>query len=259
MFPQVQVSSKQVAYYMHHAEHSDLNSGQRLAARKYEESLQRLIERRDDILKLRQLMPVSLFGHSTPSPRQQAMLFRHSLDFFNDVYVTISDLASFLGRIVGLWQGVPVRSNDKFIKWIATAKDIPFGAEIAPTLAQARDYRTLLNHSSQNAAYDWGTLFDRDADTTRVYLFGAPSSKGNIPAGSDMRDNGSNEWMFCAPDERKVTDALFAPATVMTLIAGMQPLDDALSTCTLEADGGGSAPWMAAQSTLEDELEKYYK
>jgi hypothetical protein len=258
LIPLVSASTQQISYYMHMAVHSDLNAGQRLAAKKYEESLYRLVSRRDDLHELRQSLPLSVFGFSSPTTQQQSSLFRQSLDFYNDVYVTISDLASLLGRMKDFWPDVPVRSNDRFLKWMASAENIPNGDQIVPILAEARDFRTLLNHSSQNAAYDWGTQSDRQERTTRIVLFGAPSSKGTVPAGSTLGTGEAAGWTFAAPDERAVTDALFAPVMVMGLIAGMHPIDDALSTCTLEAEGFGSAGWVATQSIIERDLSADY-
>lgn len=247
------VMGHRLSYATHNADHVKLNPAQRLAVQHLREQLRRLLRKRDAYASFIRAAGNSPMGlGKQPTADQQDIAYELTQGFFEQVYATISALASVHGRIrVHLAQTEPpINSNDKFLTWWGTVGSNGWLTSSLDTLRAARDFRTIFMHPQMWPIYDWGTV--SSGDDIRVVLHGAESSKGNIPPGAS-RATQSSYWEFFAPDMDEVLEAFeqLCHATFGPIFT-WYPQDEHATPCTWEPDGIGSTIGDAAARALRE-------
>ncbi len=231
-----------LSYATHNVDHVHLNPAQRMAIQHLREQLRRLLRKRDAYLAFIQSVDLGPMGlGKRPTPTQQDVAYELTQGFFEQVYATLSALASVHSRI-RLYPSVdeaPIRSNEKFLAWWDKVNEGGWLTDAISYLGEARDYRTVFMHPAMWSLFDWRTV--GTVDYIYVVLYGSQSSNGNIPPGSERSEHDQSVWEFIAPDMdamlwsfEKLCSASFGP------IFTWYP-DDVESTCTWEPDGIGSS------------------
>lgn len=240
-------------YATHNADHVKLNPAQRLAVQHLREQLRRLLRKRDayaSFIRSAESSPMGL--GKQPTLDQQDIAYELTQGFFEQVYATLSALASVHGRIrVHLAQTEPpINSNDKFLTWWETVGSEGWLSSPLETLRASRDFRTVFMHPQMWPVFDWGTV--SSGDDIRVVLHGAESSKGNIPPGASRATHNAY-WEFFAPDMDEVLEAFehLCHATFGPIFT-WYPQDEHATPCTWEPDGIGSTIGDAAAKALRD-------
>lgn len=192
------------AYPLHHAEHADLNAGQMLAVQHYRECVARLVRKRDSYRATVESVPRSAFGaRRKVKPQHQEMIFDVTQAYFDQLYTTLSALASVQFRCGQVWAPnvPPTRSVERYIGWWKEFDDFLYQDEVIFALETARDYRTLTVHSQQKPVFDWKTVdHGPPANALSVILFGAASAAGNIPQGAVRNPDDATSWELPAPN-----------------------------------------------------------
>lgn len=229
-------------YATHNADHVKLNPAQRLAVQHLREQLGRLLRKRDahaSFVRSAGDTPMGL--RKQPTSGQQDIAYELTQGFFEQVYATLSALASVHGRIrVHLAEKEPpINSNDKFLNWWETVGKNGWLSPEINTLRAARDFRTVFMHPQMWPVFDWATVSSHD--DIRVVLHGAESSQGNVPVGA-ARAAHSAGWEFFAPDMDEVLEAFeqLCQATFGPIFT-WYPHDEDATPCTWEPDGVGSS------------------
>lgn len=242
-------------YATHNADHVELNPAQRLAVQHLREQLARLLRKREayaSFIRSARTSPMGL--GKQPTPDEQDIAYELTQGFFEQVYATLSALASVHGRIrLHLAQTEPpIKSNDKFLNWWETVGSNGWLSTQIDTLRAARDFRTVFMHPQMWPVFDWGTVSSRD--DIRVLLHGAESSRGNIPDGASRAADPSN-WAFFAPDMDEVLEAFeqLCHATFGPIFT-WYPQDERAVPCTWEPDGAGSTIGDVAAKALRESL-----
>lgn len=242
-------------YATHNADHIYLNPAQRLAVQHLREQLNRLLRKRDAYLAFIDSVDDSPMGlGKKPNAHQQDIAYELTQSFFDQVYATLSALASVHGRI-RLYpdlQEAPINSNERFLEWWDKVNAGGFLDGPLELLAAARDFRTVFVHPAQWPLFDWKT--HGTPDHILVTIYGSESSRGNIPQGATRLDDGVT-WEFEAPPMdgllwafERLCGASFAP------IFTWYPPEEGVTACTWEPDGVGSSIGDAAASSLRDAL-----
>ncbi|WP_152926161.1 hypothetical protein [Microbacterium sp. GCS4] len=240
-------------YATHNADHVRLNPAQRLAVQHLREQLRRLLRKRNAYASFIRAAANSPMGlGKQPTPDEQDVAYELTQGFFEQVYATLSALASVHGRIrVHLAQSEPpINSNDKFLTWWESVGAEGWLSSPLETLRASRDFRTVFMHPQMWPVFDWGTL--STGDDIRVVLHGAQSSKGNIPPGS-TRATQPAYWEFFAPDMDEVLGAFeqLCHATFGPMFT-WYPQDEHATACVWEPDGIGSTIGDAAAKALRE-------
>ncbi|WP_053353869.1 hypothetical protein [Leucobacter musarum] len=205
-----------VDHWVHETTHWRLEQKHTHAIRELQESLYRLIAKRDKIHEARRkFIPVSsIASFNEPSNETQQELYSAVQDFFLQYYSTLSAFASMLSRFRNVLGDVPHSTNTKFLKWLA-----PRALHAEATmdlLTEARQYRNLLDHQGRHQPFDWATLRFGEGPT-QVGIHGPVGESGHIPDGAQRIDSieilsgftpESSDWIFIAPDEDKVLTSL---------------------------------------------------
>lgn len=238
-------------YPIHHAEHAKLNQKQRQAVLHYQECAKRLLRRRDEYRATVAALPRSAFGvELTPSDSDREELFDKTQLFFAQSYTALGALASVHGRIRVFETDPPISGVEKFLTWWTTLGAFLWKEDSLAILKQARDFRTVLEHPQQIAVYNWRTHTYHGDRTVYVVLHGEVSSSGKGPEGSNL-DEDRVGWSFHAPNMDMVVWALLnLTSLTFHAMAGRYPLPEDESTCTWEADGFGSAPFVKLEEYL---------
>lgn len=249
------VIEHRLRYATHNADHVDLNPAQRMAVQHLREQLRRLLRKRDAYLAFIRSVADSPMGlGKRPTEHEQDVAYESTQGYFEQVYATLSALASVHGRIklYPELDDAPIRSNEKFLLWWEKVDEGGWLADAITYLGEARDYRTVLMHPAMWSLYDWRTV--GTPDYIHVVLYGSESSTGNIPPGSTRLDGGT--WEFVAPEMdatlwafEKLCTASFAP------IFTWYPDQTEATTCTWEPDGVGSTIGVDAAEALRDALK----
>lgn len=238
-------------YATHNADHANLNPAQHMAVQHYREQIARLVRKAETYSKFVATVGDSpLIREKRPSADQQDIAYELTQSFFDQVYATLSALASVHGRIRLLPYGPepPTKSNDKFLSWWDVVLEGDWLKEHILTLKNARDFRTVFVHPQQWPIFDWGTV-GHDGSLS-VFLHGAPSSNGRTPPGSETSPNG-REWRFIAPQMPEILSAFEALSTAsFGPIISLFPLPADEETCLWEPDGWGSSIGDAAAQTI---------
>ncbi|WP_141097133.1 hypothetical protein [Microbacterium sp. AISO3] len=252
------VIKHRLIYATHNADHVDLNPAQRMAVQHLREQLLRLLRKRDTYLAFVESVESSPLGvGKRPTPAEQDIAYELTQGYFEQVYATLSALASVHGRIrlYPELKEAPISSNEKFLLWWEKVREGGWVTDAIEFLAEARDFRTVFMHPAMWSLYDWRTV--GTADDVRIVLFGSESSSGNIPPGS-VRSDGGGAWQFVAPEMdamlwafEKLCSASFGP------IFTWYPAESDPSTCTWEPDGVGSTIGDGAARALRDALSAH--
>lgn len=247
--------SHRLVYATHNADHVNLNPAQRLAVQHLREQLGRLLRKRDAYAAFIRTADDSPLGvGKRPSRDQQDVAYELTQGFFEQVYATLSALASVHGRIrLHLSETEPpINSNDKFLNWWESVAENGWLALRVDTVRAARDFRTVFMHPQMWPVFDWGTAGAQD--DIRVVLHGAESSKGNIPVGADRSGDGTT-WEFFAPDMDEVLEAFeqFCHATFGPIFSWYEE-DKYATACSWEPDGVGTTIGDVAAGVLRDAL-----
>lgn len=242
-------------YATHNADHVELNPAQRLAVQHLREQLRRLVRKRDAYAAFIRSADDSPMGLTKqPTPDQQDSAYELNQGFFEQVYATLSALASVHGRIRLHLADTepPINSNDKFLDWWENVGQDGWLSLSISAIRAARDFRTVFMHPQMWAVFDWGTFGTHD--DVRVVLHGAESSRGNIPPGATRVADTAN-WEFYAPDMNEVLEAFeqLLQAT-FGLIFTWYPEAESASPCTWEPDGIGSTIGDVAARALRETL-----
>lgn len=193
------VGPSYVAYWMHEFTHWESTPNQKQAADHLEESLLRLLEKRDELQLARgAFAPVSVYyPESRPTRRQQNRLFAVTADFFQNYYSAVSAFTGFIKRHADVFGDAPHNSVARFLKWYETRALFPEGT--IPLLEDARAFRALLDHSASHQPYNWHTV-DVSPGFCRIVLVGSAERQAQVPPGAEM-DQEEAKWSFIAPDE----------------------------------------------------------
>lgn len=242
-------------YATHNADHVALNPAQRLAVQHLREQLGRLLRKRDAYASMIRSAGDSPLGlGKRPTSDQQDVAYELTQGFFEQVYATISALASVLGRIRLHLAATepPINSNDRFLDWWETVSQGPILTRAIEVLRASRDFRTVFMHPQMWPVFDWGTA--GTPDDIRVVLHGSESSRGNIPVGAS-RIAGSANWSFVAPDMDEVLEAFeqLCHATFGPIFSWYPESEDAY-VCTWEPDGVGSTIGDVAAKAIRQSL-----
>jgi hypothetical protein len=247
----------QLLHATHNADHSELTDDQRLAVQHYREALIRLQRKQagfDEFVDGLPLTPMGLARRTTP--RQQDTIFEMTSGFFDQVYSTLSALASVHSRLRPLpgFREPPTRTNEKFLKWWTEVISSRSGLSALQILLDARDYRTLNAHPQQFAVFDWQTIAFGSREM-RVLLTGRQSSTGNVPEGAERLARDTTRWIMLAPSMREVVRA-FHTLTVYTFgaLPSLYPLDEDDEFCAWEPDGHGSGPGVDVAEAVQQLL-----
>lgn len=249
------VMGRRLVYATHNADHVRLNPAQRLSVQHLREQLKRLLRKRDAYASfIRSARDSPLGLGKQPTSDEQGVAYELTQGFFEQVYATLSALASVHGRIrLHLArQEPPINSNDKFLTWWETVGSNGWLSPQVETLRAARDFRTVFMHPQMWPVFDWATVSLHD--DIRVVLHGAESSKGNVPDGA-VRVDRTASWEFFAPDMDDVLQA-FEQLCLATFgpIFTWYPVEEDAVACTWEPDGIGSTIGDAAAHALRDSL-----
>lgn len=240
-------------YATHNADHVKLNPAQRLSVQHLREQLSRLLRKRDAYAAFVRSARDSPLGlGKQPTTDEQEIAYELTQGFFEQVYATLSALASVHGRIrLHLAQTEPpINSNDKFLTWWETVGSNGWLSPQVETLRAARDFRTVFMHPQMWPVFDWATVSLQD--DIRVVLHGAESSKGNVPVGV-VRVASTAHWEFFAPDMDEVLQAFeqLCHATFGPIFT-WYPVDEGAVACTWEPDGIGSTIGDVAARALRE-------
>lgn len=247
------ISEFLLVYATHNADHSNLTDDQHLAVQHYREALVRLHRKQiayEEYVASTPLSPLGLVRRL--NARQQDTVYELTTGFFDQVYSTLSALASVHSRLRPMrgYGDPPTRTNEKFLKWWTEVIGSAPGVSATDTLMQARNFRTLNAHPQQFAVFDWQTV-SFGSDDVRVVLVGRESSAGNIPDGAHRRDTRHEIWRMVAPAMRDVTEAFYVlSGYTFGALSDLFPLDDRDQFCTWEADGHGSGPGLEVLGAL---------
>jgi len=250
------IIARRLAYATHNADHVDLNPAQRLAIQHLREQLLRLVRKRTAYYGHIDSIRFSPLGVGRqPTPVQQEIAYELTQGFFEQVYATLSALASVHGRI-RLFPDLseaPIRSNDRFLSWweLVSAEGWMLSESIAH-LQAARNFRTIFMHPQMWPLFDWRTV--AAGDEIDVVLYGSESSKGTIPPGSE-RSQEPTVWEFYAPGMDAVIWS-FEQLCLATFgpIFSWYPSDEEAVACLWEPDGAGSTIGDEAAMSLRDAL-----
>ena len=232
------VREEDVTYWLHYADHADLDARARQAVRHLRDSMLRLMRQRDQVDDaLRSFSTNAITGMNRPSFAQKSRLFEATTQFFQSYYATLSAWSSLLVRLASrLRLNVPSTSSMKqFIAWLGGRSGFhPLDFGRVEVLESARQFRAIYDHPGQFQPFDWDLFADEIGLVDRIRLFGP--SRGSAPEGASpcsgpLESEGG--WSFVAPDGGDVADAL-AELMVhfMPLIAGELRLsEDAAVTC----------------------------
>jgi hypothetical protein len=192
-----------VDLWAHEFTHWDSTEGQQHTMTDLAESLQNLLQKRDQLQIARGVFgQVSVYYPNVrPTPRQQETLFSATHDFFHTYYSAVSAMLSVIRRHTNTFGEAPTHSIGKFLTWWKP-KGI-FMDQAYPLLEKARAFRAFLDHKESNPPYTWHTV-DQNG-LAKIMLVGSPNAKGGIPEGTAKHPSG---WALMAPDEDLVVSAL---------------------------------------------------
>jgi hypothetical protein len=238
-------------YPIHHAEHARLDAKQRQSVQHFAEMAQRLVRKRDQYRARVLGIPRTGLGlRAHPTPELQDELFEMTHAFFEHLYATLGALASVHGRVKIFNVDPPISSVERFLAWWATQGAFFKQEESLEILVRARNFRNLIAHPQQNVVFDWGTHAIAE-DNVKIVLHGEVSSAGNVPTGAARDGSHPRLWIFEAPSLDEVVFGLMILTSItFHLMPGTFPLEDGESTCTWEAEGLGSAYWIALQERI---------
>lgn len=151
------------------------------------------------------------------NPGDQHEIFDATQSYFDQLYTTLSALASVQHRCGHLWapRVPPTRSVEKYIRWWADHSEFMFQDEVIPAFEAARDYRTLTVHSQQKPVFDWRTLgYGPPTHVIGIVLFGQVGSSGHPLDGAVLVEGDDSCWEMSAPNK---DDSLWA----MLILSGM--------------------------------------
>lgn len=247
------ISEFLLIYATHNADHSNLSDDQHLAVQHYREALVRLHRKQvayEGYVASTTLTPLGLARRL--SARQQDTVYELTTGFFDQVYSTLSALASVHSRLRPIrgYGEPPTRTNEKFLKWWTEVIGSSRGEDATETLMNARNFRTLNAHPQQFAVFDWQTV-SFGADEVRVVLVGRESSAGNVPEGAHRQATHPEMWRMIAPAMSDVIEAFYVLSSyTFGALSDLFPLEDEDQFCTWEADGHGSGPGLAVLAAL---------
>ncbi len=243
-----------VEHWIHQLDHCTLNHQQRSVILSLSEALLSLLRQRDEILRARgEFAPVSTFyPNSCPTQRQQKSLSDATTAFFNQFYVAVDKLANLMKRHSDIFPNVPTSSAAKFIKYL---EDYALFTDVSlPLLKSAREYRSILNHSTSFPSFSWHTIALVPYQT-RIALIGEKSISGKIANGSAPIDEEESPfknqlsvlerqlgyrpaWYVISPDEELVCWALCIQLNALIpRIEGHLRNSQIADTCSWELKG----------------------
>ncbi|NWL26702.1 hypothetical protein DM794_06445 [Paenarthrobacter ureafaciens] len=187
------------------------------ALRGFLEEMDHLIDRRDDIDRLRSEFQASpATGNLQPDSAQQRRLYSLTKIYFDTYYGALSHLSSVVGRFSKVFGGVAHTDNKSFLVWLEKyhanlSRELNAGKIVFRELESARQFRALLNHPQQFSPPDWATEVRPTYNIVHIVMHGAQSRSGKIPPGSTRSKIPSvlnADWRMDAPDEVSVTNCL---------------------------------------------------
>ncbi|MFK0007017.1 hypothetical protein ACIQTZ_08185 [Paenarthrobacter sp. NPDC090520] len=187
------------------------------ALRGFLEEMEHLIDRRDDIDRLRAEFSTSpVTGRLQPDLKQRRRLYSLTKVYFDTYYGALSHLSSVVGRFSKVFGGVAHTDNKSFLVWLrkyhaGLSPELNAGGVAFNELEAARLFRALLNHPQQFSPPDWSTETRPTYDVVHIVMHGAQSRSGKIPPGSTRKNIPAimnADWRMDAPDEVSVTNCL---------------------------------------------------
>jgi hypothetical protein len=187
------------------------------ALRGFLEEMENLIDRRDDVDRLRSDFDIDVVTRrQRPNQVQSRRFYSVTKVYFDTYYGALSHLSSVVGRFSKVFGGVAHTDNKSFLVWLkkfhaALSSELDAGPQTFNELESGRLFRALLNHPQQFSPPDWSTETRPGYDVVHLVMHGSQSRSGKIPPGSSRENlwpHWNADWRIDAPDEVSLANCL---------------------------------------------------